>query len=59
MGMIANKVNVSYKLPEGIDEKMDQTIINALESVGLKWYAQGYSFESGERDIAFDFISRD
>ena len=59
MGTVVNKVKVSYKFPEGINEKLDRFIIDALQGTDLKWYAQGYNFESGERDIAFDFISGD
>lgn len=36
------------------DEVLDKQIEMALERIGFKWYAQGYNFITGERDVCFE-----
>lgn len=48
-------LKVVYKLKEsGTIPELDKQITEVIEHLGFKWYAQGYNFETGERDIAFD-----
>ena len=47
------QVKVMYKGEPS--EKLDKAIRNALEGAGMKWFAQGYNFETEERDICFDY----
>ena len=37
-----------------MNTKLDKEITGAIESIGGKWYAQGYDFTKDERDICFD-----
>ncbi len=37
-----------------IDDELDSKARTFAESLGFKWYAQGYNIESDERDICFD-----
>ena len=39
-----------------IDIKLDDKIREFFESVGYKWYAQGYDHQEKVRDICFDYI---
>ena len=38
-----------------LDVVLDEKIRKGLESVGLKWYAQGKVCPEGSRDICFDY----
>ena len=49
-------IKVTYQGP--IDKELDDKIIKGLESVGLKWYAQGTDVKTQIRDIAFDYIKK-
>ena len=52
MGKIYAKIYVSY---DGEPNKqLDKMIKEALETVGIKWYAQGYNFRTDRRDMAFE-----
>jgi len=50
------KIEVTYT--GKINKILDQDIKKALESIGCKWYAQGYTLKTKERDMAFDYDRR-
>ncbi len=47
-------IKATYKTAKRIDEETDKEINKAAELFGLKWYAQGFDFTTGVRDICFD-----
>ena len=39
----------------GHDEAVDNIIMERMKEIGAEWYAQGFNFDSQERDICFYF----
>lgn len=50
------KIKVTYRVPNAVDEKLDNRIKKALEAAGFKMYAAGCNRINGVRDIAFDDV---
>ena len=49
------RIKVEYDLKDKpIDLEFDRKIKEKIESVGGKWYAQGFNCINGIRDICFD-----
>ncbi len=48
------KVTFTYKVEAGISEVNDRRIKKYAKKNNLKWYAQGYNFTTGVRDLCFD-----
>jgi len=47
---------IKYKLKgEKVSKEIDDVIETAMEDLGYKSWASGYSFGTGYRDIAFDY----
>ncbi len=51
--MIKKQIKVIYT---GFNPVLDGKITNALNQIGLKWYAQGSDRITNERDICFEYI---
>lgn len=47
-------IKVTYPGKVVVDDKFDERIRKLIESIGGKWYAQGYDLTSDIRDICFD-----
>lgn len=47
------RIQITY--PGIPNVKLDDRIWKAMESIGAKWYAQGYDVTKGIRDICFDW----
>lgn len=47
------KITVTYKVDGGIDEELDEKIVNEYKDRGHKWLGQGLDLISGVRDISF------
>lgn len=55
------KLKVTYQTKQGINPSMDKAIIDKINTIGGKWYAQGINLlrnleskETNIRDICFD-----
>ena len=48
------KVAFTYRVETRISEVNDRKIKEYAKKNNLKWYAQGYNFITGVRDICFD-----
>ena len=48
------KATATYQVNQRIDEGMDSAATKTAKLFGLKWYAQGYNFITGIRDVCFD-----
>lgn len=53
---INGKTTAKFSYDGKIDAGRDRVINLFAKSHKLKWYAQGYSVESDERDICFDLM---
>ena len=40
-----------------LDVELDKKLIAFIEALGYSWYASGYDFRKGGRDIAFEKIA--
>lgn len=50
------QIKVVYNHPNReVEPELDKKISEALKNIGCKWYAQGYSHVTSERDICFDY----
>ena len=50
----SDRVVASYKSDKRVDSATDKEILHQAKSDGLEWYAEGYNFITGVRDICFD-----
>jgi len=55
---MSKTISVTYKAEE-ISELMDSDIIQAMDWMGYKWYAQGYDLRKRVRDLAFKDVDEE
>lgn len=51
---LKGKLRIEYKILERVDNDLDRRIENFAEGLGFRWWASGFDFETGYRDICFE-----
>ena len=49
-----NKIKVTYNIPQKTDDRIDRVIIKVMREIGGSCYAEGYNFQTKERDLIFE-----